>query len=89
MSYAYQMVLEYLADDLQAIHGPDAIDTLMARPRDPVVTTLCEFAAFVAKWDDSRNEREDDITIRALNLGITLTQSELELLLALYTTTKD
>lgn len=84
MSYAYQIILEYISADLAAVFGPGAIDALMARHRDPAITTLCEYASFVAVWDDSATEIETDITIRALGLGITLTRRELTLLTTLF-----
>ncbi len=89
MSYAYQFILEAIAADLEAVYGPGAVESLMTRPRDVAVTTLCEYAEFFGEWDDSAMEIEDDITIRAHELGIGLTQVELRLLLALAENTKD
>lgn len=84
MTHTYQILLEFLAEDFDLVFGKGCVDALMTRPRDPKLTQLCEYAEFICLWDDSRDEQEDDITIRAIDLGITLTHAEMELLLNLY-----
>jgi hypothetical protein len=93
MSHSYQIQLESISADLEKVHGPNAVEAMLAGPRDLAITALTQFAKRLGDTRDLLGlpvawEAVEELLIQADKLGITFDQKDVKkcfnLLIALY-----